>query len=428
MALSAIETTYTGGPQEFPINFELGYLSRDDVYVQVNGAVVKATGDPVYANYEYIDDANIRILDPLTNGDVIRIRRIVSKTELQVDFVAGADVTAANINAQTLQSLMIYQEMLDGFVDDNSPREDADRADASAEAAEISETNAAASEAAAAISDANVQDSWYEFDVRYLGAFSSDPTVDNNGDPLIAGALNWNTGLSVMRVYDGALWATLGVPSSENYLLSTNNLVDLGDPSVARTNLGVEIGTDVASPSFVTGITDPLNDQFIGAVLAFARPTAPTGWLIADGSAISRTTYADLFAAIGTYFGIGDGSTTFDIPDLRDRYPRGVSGSHTLGTYLADQNAAHTHGPGNLSGSTNTTGNHQHAPSQLYIGPFNGANNDLGAGSSGSFRSEADLAAGDHSHTVTLSGGATASEGGTEARPNSAVLTFCIKY
>ncbi len=63
-----------------------------------------------------------------------------------------------------------------------------------------------------------------------------------------------------------------------------------------------------------------------GAVMHFARNTAPTGWLAADGSAVSRTTYAALFSAIGTTFGSGDGSTTFNLPDLRGEFIRGVDG------------------------------------------------------------------------------------------------------
>lgn len=53
-----------------------------------------------------------------------------------------------------------------------------------------------------------------------------------------------------------------------------------------------------------------------GLIVAFAGSTAPAGWLICDGSAVSRTTYADLFAAIGTTYGAGDGSTTFNLPDF----------------------------------------------------------------------------------------------------------------
>lgn len=60
-----------------------------------------------------------------------------------------------------------------------------------------------------------------------------------------------------------------------------------------------------------------------GAVLPFAGANAPTGWLFCDGSERSRTTFAELFAAIGTTYGSGDGSTTFNLPDLRGRVAAG---------------------------------------------------------------------------------------------------------
>lgn len=61
-----------------------------------------------------------------------------------------------------------------------------------------------------------------------------------------------------------------------------------------------------------------------GVIQMFAGSTAPEGWLVCDGSAVSRTTYATLFAAIGTTWGAGDGSTTFNLPDLRGRSPIGA--------------------------------------------------------------------------------------------------------
>ncbi|HZY09364.1 MAG TPA: phage tail protein, partial [Ilumatobacteraceae bacterium] len=57
----------------------------------------------------------------------------------------------------------------------------------------------------------------------------------------------------------------------------------------------------------------------IGTMVAFGGTAAPSGWLFCDGSNVSRTTYADLFAAIGVTWGPGDGSTTFKLPDLRGR-------------------------------------------------------------------------------------------------------------
>jgi microcystin-dependent protein len=64
----------------------------------------------------------------------------------------------------------------------------------------------------------------------------------------------------------------------------------------------------------------------------WGKGTIPDGWLECDGSAVSRTTYADLFAEIGTNFGVGDGSTTFNLPNLQDNVPVGKSGTKALGS------------------------------------------------------------------------------------------------
>lgn len=85
--------------------------------------------------------------------------------------------------------------------------------------------------------------------------------------------------------------------------------------------------------------------------MPFAGTVAPQGCLFCDGSAVSRTTYAALFAVIGTTYGEGDGETTFNVPDLSGRVVIGVSNSHALGTtggsetvtLTADQLPAHTH-------------------------------------------------------------------------------------
>lgn len=71
------------------------------------------------------------------------------------------------------------------------------------------------------------------------------------------------------------------------------------------------------------------NGMPIGAVIQYAGSTAPTNWLICDGSAISRITYAELFSVIGTTYGAGDGSTTFNLPNLKGRVPVGVNSSDT---------------------------------------------------------------------------------------------------
>jgi microcystin-dependent protein len=87
-----------------------------------------------------------------------------------------------------------------------------------------------------------------------------------------------------------------------------------------------------------------------GAVCFVAQNSAPTGWLKANGAAISRTVYAALFAALGTTFGAGDGSTTFNLPDLRGEFPRGwddgrgVDSGRAFGAAQAHDVQSHFHG------------------------------------------------------------------------------------
>lgn len=76
----------------------------------------------------------------------------------------------------------------------------------------------------------------------------------------------------------------------------------------------------------------PANVTPPGYLGMFAGSAAPAGWLFCNGSAVSRTTYPALFTAIGTAWGAGDGSTTFNLPDLRDRVPAGASGTKALGS------------------------------------------------------------------------------------------------
>lgn len=152
----------------------------------------------------------------------------------------------------------------------------------------------------------------------------------------------------------------------------------------------------------------------VGEIRPFiAVESPPSGWLECDGSAVSRTTYADLFSgqtlSIGTTFGVGDGSTTFNVPDLRGRFLRGwdhgagtdpdaasrtnrgdgTSGDH-VGTKQADEYKTHRHG---IAGSTSILS----------------SGSDL-------FRSGTE--------TTTYS----AFSGGNETRPKNIAVMWCIKY
>ena len=118
-----------------------------------------------------------------------------------------------------------------------------------------------------------------------------------------------------------------------------------------------------------TGINSPsLNaGNIVGQVCFFGMTTAPAGFLKANGAAVSRTTYADLFAAIGTTYGTGDGSTTFNLPDMRGEFPRGwddgrgVDSGRGMGSAQASESQQY---------KSNATGGN--AAGSYSGGPFNG--------------------------------------------------------
>jgi len=92
----------------------------------------------------------------------------------------------------------------------------------------------------------------------------------------------------------------------------------------------------------------------VGSIVPYSGASAPSGWLMCDGSAVSRSTYATLFDVIGTTYGAGDASTTFNVPNLRQRFPLGKAASGT-GSTLGSTGGAidHTHtGPSHTHTST----------------------------------------------------------------------------
>ena len=173
--------------------------------------------------------------------------------------------------------------------------------------------------------------------------------------------------------------------------------------------------------------TDNTSQIAPGFIMPFAGGVAPAGWLKANGVAVSRSTYSRLFAEIGTTFGAGNGSTTFNLPDLRGEFirglddGRGVDPGRVFGSLQDGQNQWHQH-----PGTTSTSGEHSHAvsipskPSGGGAGPVamvDGSWNITG------YQTYNTVAAGNHTHTFTTSG-----EGGSEARPRNVALLMCIKY
>lgn len=149
----------------------------------------------------------------------------------------------------------------------------------------------------------------------------------------------------------------------------------------------------------------------VGVIIPFAGTSVPTGYLLCNGAAVSRTNYANLFAAIGTLYGAGDGSTTFNLPDARDRVLQGASGKHSVGSYIA-------------AGLPNITGSMQ--PMYWFnassTGAMNGqSNTPNAAGSGGISMGQAD---------VTFNASRSSSYYGASTKPQvDAIATnFIIKY
>jgi microcystin-dependent protein len=151
-------------------------------------------------------------------------------------------------------------------------------------------------------------------------------------------------------------------------------------------------------------------------IVPWSSASVPSGFLECDGTAVSRSTYSALFAIVGTTYGAGDGSTTFNTPDLQDNTPVGKSGTKALGSTGGANTATST---GNVGGSTaNATlstpqlASHSHL-AKVINGPAssgsltgavrtsNGQGSNLDTGNAGS--------GGGHSHNMsaTFSGDAT---------------------
>jgi microcystin-dependent protein len=138
--------------------------------------------------------------------------------------------------------------------------------------------------------------------------------------------------------------ATIFIPDDTAYKFVLQNSASVQQWSVDN----VKVPSTEAAPAAVVVPA--------GALLMYGGASAPTGYLICDGSAISRTTFAALFTAIGTTWGGGDGSTTFNIPDLRQRFPLGKAAAGT-GAVLAEVGGTidHVHtGPSHTHGVTVT--------------------------------------------------------------------------
>lgn len=130
-------------------------------------------------------------------------------------------------------------------------------------------------------------------------------------------------------------WQSDSVQVSSTSVAGFSFVVDEDDMS---SDSATKLATQQSTKAYVDAAASPP-----GMVAPFAGSSAPTGWLLCDGSAVSRTTYAALFAVVGTTYGVGDGSTTFNVPDLKGRVPVGYDSGQAEFDALGETGGAKTH-------------------------------------------------------------------------------------
>lgn len=253
-----------------------------------------------------------------------------------------------------------------------------------------------------------------------IGGTASDPVIGvgnssngNSGVIRIATQAEVNTGTSTTTALTpGTL--TNGI---DNYLPAASDTV-AGVVELA-TSAEIIAGTDADKAMSPAAYSASINSLGIGnpagTVITFAGASAPTGYLACNGQQVDRVTYADLFAAIGVIYGVGDGTTTFNLPDLRGEFirgwddGRGIDSGRAFGSSQNSDNLAHTH--------TITDPGHQH--NATLTDDTRGVSD--GGATGGNIPTTAVV-----DNAVT--GITVDSSGGSESRPRNIALLYCIKF
>ena len=215
---------------------------------------------------------------------------------------------------------------------------------------------------------------------------------------------------------------------------SGSPFVSLKSPSSLSGNVELTLPSSVTNGAFLqTDGSGNLSFQIVAgvptsAVFCVAVATVPTGYLECNGAAVSRTTYSALFAIIGTNYGTGNGSSTFNLPDLRGEFIRGfdngkgTDSGRSIASSQGSANLSHGH---SVSASVNDSG-HVHATSfdnkKYFPG---GGSTSIGYGGAGGY--PADVFTMSNATTGISVSISQNNAGGSESRPNNVALMYIIK-
>ena len=251
------------------------------------------------------------------------------------------------------------------------------------------------------------------------------------GNPVVTGTTittTWaNTTLSdIASSLTGSVAADGQTPMSGSLNMANNKILNVTDPTTAQ-DAATKAYVDAVGFTVAPGVSGNLltsngttwtsaapaavNSVITGTINMWPTASAPTGYLLCQGSAISRATYAALFAVIGTTFGVGDGTTTFNLPNYTNRMPYGA----TVGTTGGSADAvvvSHTHT------ATVTDPGHLHAGGWVQSGNLSRANTDT----TGSYSNTASAVTG-----ISVANSTTGVSGTNANLPPYLGITFIIK-
>lgn len=263
--------------------------------------------------------------------------------------------------------------------------------------------------------------------VLLTGAGAGDVTGPNSAANNSFARFDGITG-KVIKNSPGASLSDAGVASFAGLSLTTTPL-DIVSGGTGATTAGAALTSLGAQATLVSGTNiKTINGSSVlgsgnlvvegvpaGAVVYFARNTAPTGYLKANGAAVSRSTYSALFSAIGTTFGAGDGSTTFNVPDLRGEFARGWDDGRGV-------DSGRTFGSSQAASQTWVAKNIGSACAVSYDQPSNAQTPSFDTTYTGGYLA-------DTAYGVAKSYGSTATTNTLGlVRPRNIALLACIKY